>query len=198
MLKFSVFWQQNAVAKLQQYLSMMQGPGARTLAQNIAQAIRDGNRDDRLRGVNRYGRPLVPLKSARKGKYEGAGGPPLAPFGDRSRVVTHFRATVGYSSNAKGFQVTAGWDPILSEPPRGMRARDKRGRYAGWNTRAGRSFTWKTRTGATRSRIPFLPFHLEGSGHNPKRDIAGISPKTWKKIQTLWWAWLDEATRPKK
>lgn len=67
------------------------------------------NQADRLRGVDRYGRPLVPVKS-QKGRR--GNGPPLAPRGVLSRVVTNYR--VEWTLAPGKVTINAGWTPILS------------------------------------------------------------------------------------
>lgn len=49
-----------------------------------------------------------------------------------------------------------------------------RGRLAaGWVVTAG----WKD--------LPFIIFHIEGRGHNPKRDPSGITPYGWGRLNKL-------------
>ncbi len=55
------------------------------------QILVEGNRIDRLAGLDARGRPLRPVKY-RVGRYEGASGPPLAPFRESSWSVRGFFA----------------------------------------------------------------------------------------------------------
>lgn len=94
-------------------MAELKGRGAKITADKIAQAVEDGNRRDRLAGVDRFGRRLTSLRSPRKGEYRGKTGPPLAPSGASSRVVTNFRA----DARRRGGQwrIIAGWVGILSD-----------------------------------------------------------------------------------
>jgi hypothetical protein len=130
-------------AALERHLATAKGRGAAGLMAQLSTAVTEDNRAARLRGVDRYGVPLAPLRSERKGKYKGKTGPPLAPSGAASRVVTHFR--VQTSRTAAGWVLLAGWDDVVSA----------RG-------------------------VPFLPFHLQGKGRNPVRNIGGITPQGWR------------------
>jgi hypothetical protein len=124
-------------AALARHLAIATGRGSGAFMQRLATAVTDDNREARLRGVDRLGRPLAPLRSARKGKYRGATGPPLAPFGASSQVVTRFKVATSITSN--GGRLRAGWDGP-----------------------------------------PYLGYHFVGAGHNPVRDLAGITPAGWR------------------
>lgn len=69
---------------------------------SVQETLIEGNRRDRLEGVDRTGRPLIPWK-VRRGKYAGRKGPTLAPFGRNSRSVTTFYA------DRRGTTITAGF-----------------------------------------------------------------------------------------
>jgi hypothetical protein len=79
---------------------------SRRAADEVAQVLREGNRIDRLRGIDADGRPLVPV-GERFGAYAGAGGPPLAPWFDASGSIQSFFADVAPSRN--GWTITAGF-----------------------------------------------------------------------------------------
>lgn len=79
---------------------------SRAAAKEVAELIREGNRIDRLRGVNPDGQSLRPV-TVRIRRYEGASGPPLAPFGESSRSITQFYARE--QSSDFGWTVTAGY-----------------------------------------------------------------------------------------
>lgn len=104
--------QGNALKALDAKLAYIHGKGAQKTTQAIAKAIEEGNAYDRANGRDRYGRPVVPLKGPRKGQYAGKSGPPLAPSGTGSRVVTHFRAKARQRGGA--WQVVAGWAGVVS------------------------------------------------------------------------------------
>lgn len=86
----------------------------RQTARDVAELIREGNRLDRLAGVDADGKPLQPVK-VRIGPYEGATGPPLAPFGEASSSIQSFYAR--HTTSLDGWTVTAGFQgpmaPIL-------------------------------------------------------------------------------------
>lgn len=71
----------------------MGGRGSNKLAARIEKALIEGNRRDRLRGVDRRGRAMPSVKR-RTGKYKGKTGPPLVPSGASSRAVTGYYARV--------------------------------------------------------------------------------------------------------
>lgn len=50
----------------------------------------------------------------------------------------------------------------------------------------------------SRQGKPFMQYHLTGAPkvHLPKRDIGGITPKGWKRIDSRLYRFWDLATRP--
>ena len=109
----NVYFGKGALRTLDAKMAELRGRGAKIAADKIAKAIEDGNRRDRLAGLDRYGRPLAKLRSKRTGKYAGASGPPLAPFGAASRVVTRFQAAARRTWTF-GWRITAGWRDVTS------------------------------------------------------------------------------------
>ena len=87
------------------------GPGSQKFAQAVAREIVAGNQDDRLRGATRYGTAVARLRRPRRKPYLGMGGPPLAPQGAGSRVITNFRAKESRTSS--GYVITAGWNNVV-------------------------------------------------------------------------------------
>lgn len=67
------------------------------------QLLRDGNSIDRMAGRDANGRALVPWR-VRRGKYRGATGPTLAPFGLLSRSIRSFYAEWRGQVLAAGFR----------------------------------------------------------------------------------------------
>ncbi len=84
---------------LERHLAEVQGPGAGRLARAVEKTLIEGNRQDRLRGVDRFGRPLAALRAERKGKYAGAIGKPLDPFDESSDCVAGFFARLAKNQN---------------------------------------------------------------------------------------------------
>ncbi len=167
-----VNYQAKALKTLDAKLKYVQGPGSKTLAGKVAEALEEGNRNDRLAGTDRYGQPLAPVKP-RRGKYKNASGPPLAPFGAASRVVTHFRTKVlGQSGN---YHIAAGWDNVLSKQgvpflpfhDQGVRLRPNSG------------------GGLVARNFARIKAAVRGSWFLPPRPIFGISPRTWARIRPL-------------
>lgn len=101
-----------AAARIRKQIDYVQGPGTQRLAESIASALVEGNRHDRVSGLDADGAPLSPLRSRRKGEYAGKSGQPLAPSGASSRVVANFRATV--RRQGKGWRILAGWVGVVS------------------------------------------------------------------------------------
>lgn len=93
-------------AWLERHLADVRGDGAYRLARKVEVTLREGNRADRLRGVDRFGRPLAALRSERKGFYGGATGTPLDPFDESSDCVKGFFARL--SKNGIGWIVKVG------------------------------------------------------------------------------------------
>jgi hypothetical protein len=165
-----VNYKPRALNTLNDKLAYISGPGSRNLAQNIAAAVVLGNEHDRLNGRNSYGQPQAPVKK-RQGKYKGASGPPIAPFGAASRVVTHFSAR--YKGSKPPYTITAGWDGVVSK--------------SGFPFLVALHEGVRGSTGGARSLIGKL-FHrvkakLTGSWRIPPRPIFGISPNTWVLIR---------------
>lgn len=70
---------------------------------DVQRMLVDGNTRDRLRGVDRTGRPLRPHKK-RTGFYAGASGPTMAPFRRGSRSIATFFADRRGSTVVAGFR----------------------------------------------------------------------------------------------
>jgi hypothetical protein len=64
-------------------------PGGQRLASEVVAIIVDGNREAALRGLDRNGVPLVPVKNPDDPR-RGGGGPPLSPSYDASRRAADF------------------------------------------------------------------------------------------------------------
>lgn len=161
----NVYFPPRARQQLDAKLAFISGQGSRNLALNIAAALVLGNEHDRLRGLSRYGQPQAPVQK-RKGRYAGASGPPIAPFGAASRVVTNFRAQV--KGSRPPYTVQAGWENVVSSkgvPFLPFLDQGVRGKARG-KTSAGRLF----------HRVKAK---LTGSWMIPPRPIFGISPNTW-------------------
>jgi hypothetical protein len=109
-----------------------------------------------LEGVDRYGRPLAPMADSTFRNRRRGFGPVLAPRGLLSRVITTFKVRWAFVGGQ--WRMSAGWVDFLSK-----------GGY------------------------PIMLAHLDGcpKGSNarrpswslPKRDVGGISPKGWVKVQ---------------
>lgn len=106
-MPFKLYYRPQHLQRVNEHLQAISGPGAQRFGEACARAITEGNRDDRLRGVDRRGRAMTPLKSERTGRYAGATGPPLAPFGERSRSIALFFARI--TRKAAGWTLTAGF-----------------------------------------------------------------------------------------
>lgn len=165
----NVFHPLKARKALDAKLEYISGSGSRNLALNIAAALVLGNEHDRLRGLNQYGQPVAPVKT-RRGKYAGASGPPIAPFGAASRVVTRFRASV--KGSRPPYTVLAGWEGVVSSkgvPFLPFLNNGVRGKPRG-STKLARGF----------HRVKAK---LTGTWLIPPRPIFGISPNTWVLIR---------------
>lgn len=185
---FTVYYQGAALERTQTLLKKLTSrQDSDWLAADLTKVIIEGNRRDRLAGVDKNGVPLVALMSVRRGKYSGATGPPLAPFRERSRVITNFFAKIARKWGFGNFQIEAGWTPILSEP-NARRDKPYWDAYYGGTNKVTRLFR-RVKGTDYRGGVPFLPFHLEGSGRLPRRDIAGISPKTWTEVESKFRDW---------
>lgn len=76
--------------------------------------IEEDNRRGILAGTDGWGHPLKALLSKRKGKYKGATGPPLAPFGPKSRTIANFRTAHG--RDGLNYFALGAWEDVLSDP----------------------------------------------------------------------------------
>jgi hypothetical protein len=103
-----VEYEGKALKALQAKLAYIKGPGSRKLAVDVATAVELGNEHDRLNGLDKYGRPMKPVKPRRNGKT----GPPLAPSGASSRVVRNFKAQV--KGSRPPYAISAGWNGVVS------------------------------------------------------------------------------------
>lgn len=176
MLRIDTYYTSQAISLLNGYLNRLRGEGAADCARDVAAIVRAGNRRARLGGIDKDGRSLTPLKSERTGKYRGASGPPLAPFGERSRIIANFYA-IPRSAPGGGWEITAGWRNVLSDPPRG---------------RGLSGFLRRTISRATGSgRVPFLAYHFAGTPPMPRRDCAGIDPTTRAEVEARWRLWYQ-------
>jgi hypothetical protein len=175
----NVYFPKAVKKRLDNKLEFLAGRGSQNLANKVADEVWLGNQHDRLAGLDRYGKRQTPVKP-RKGRYAGATGPPLAPFGNLSRVISHFRAQV-FKRGGK-YKIVAGWENVVSSKgvpflpfhdqgailSRGKSAKSKPGRgRPGFFERAfARAKAWST-----------------GKGILPRRPIFGLSPRTWSKIR---------------
>lgn len=149
-------------------------PAFRKAAQALLKDLDTINEHDRLKGLDRRGKPLEPVtyrpihnaaptpvgvrrqKFAKKAnygnltssEYRKLDGPPLAPRRKASRVISNY--VVGFEFFRKEWRVRAGWKNLL----------DSKGK-------------------------PFLAYHLAGTGNLPKRDIGGLSAKAVERLQAL-------------
>lgn len=79
---------------------------SRALREEVRQVIWEGNRLDRLQGVDARGKKLPRVKP-RTGRYAGATGEPMVPFNEASRAIAAF-----YTDDrvqGEGFIVSAGF-----------------------------------------------------------------------------------------
>lgn len=77
----------------------------RVAARELAEVVREANRIERRAGRDADGAPLRPVRT-RIGRYAGASGPPLLPFGDASRAIAGF--TVNEVRTPTGFTLVCG------------------------------------------------------------------------------------------
>ena len=166
-----VFYTPKALKSLDRKLEFIAGSGSRKLARDIAAAVVLGNEHDRLRGLDRYGRPQPAVK-ARKGRYKGSTGPPLAPSRSASRVVANFDAKV--KGSKPPYRIVAGWRGVVSKQgvpflpflDQGIKAKGG----AGGKGIVGRIFRR-------------IKAKLSAGWRVPPRPIFGISPNTWTLIR---------------
>lgn len=107
----NVYFPASAMKTLDAKLAFVKGRGSQNLANAIAGEIALGNDADRLAGRDRYGRPQTPVKP-RRGRYAGKTGPPLAPSGAASRVVSNFRSQPFRRGGQ--WRIVAGWEDVVS------------------------------------------------------------------------------------
>lgn len=132
-------------------------PGSRAVSaarKDIRQLIIDDNTDKFLRGVDRYGKPMVRLAASTLKRRDGSG-PPLIPHGTSSRFITHFEANWVQSGGYSQLQA----------------------RYRDINDSKGRPFAQYHMTGCPIGSNPKRP-----NWSLPRRDPGGITPKGWYRV----------------
>lgn len=136
------------------------GPGlTRIAAREVADVVWEGNRIDRLAGIDARGTPL-PRVRVRVGRYEGATGPALAPFGESSAAITQFYSNP-VSVGRDGFTVAAGY--------RGDKAVILR-YHAEGRSGSGRPVVVDGKTVGFRG--------IKGKVTGIRRNVFGVSPRT--------------------
>jgi hypothetical protein len=100
-------------------------------------------------------------------EYERLGGPPLAPRGAYSRVITNFKT----ESN----RPVAGAGQLLG--------------YSRWM-----AYGWWDEVVATDGQTKFLKYHFWGIGQK-KRDLTGVRPEGLKKARVAAVAWMRDIVR---
>jgi hypothetical protein len=79
------------------------------VAEPIAQIFREGKREQLLAGADAGGFPFAPLAPSTLSHRQGSG-PPLAPNGSSSRVITGY--VVSVEVDARGLTISAGWPAL--------------------------------------------------------------------------------------
>lgn len=102
--------QADGIAETVDFLRRMVGLDLNLLAERLAPVLINGNRRRAERGLGGKGETLTPLRSKRKGKYKGATGPPLAPFGPDSRSANVSVAIEMMSEDHA--RITLSWDDM--------------------------------------------------------------------------------------
>jgi len=162
-----------ATARLDAKLAFVKGKGSQKLANAIAGEIAEGNDFDRLNGQDRHGRPQPPVKK-RRGKYAGATGPPTAPFGAASRVVTGFRSQPRKRGGV--WRIIAGWEGVVSRSGFPFLL------ALNYGVKAGAGRMPKPRGNVFARAFQRIKLATIGGWFIPPRPIFGISPRTWKRI----------------
>lgn len=179
----NVYFTPKAGQKLASKLDWLKGPGLKALADRVTVLLIEGNRRDRLSGVDWHGRPQTPVKP-RRGKYKNAMGPPLAPFGAQSRVVKNFRAAVKGSPGR--FEVIAGWENVVSKSGVPFLPFHEHGATGGGKGSKGKAAPKRGFFGRILAKVGLGGKAKSGGGgggwHLPARPIFGISPTTWRAI----------------
>lgn len=135
------------------------GPAlTRVAAREVADVVVEGNRIDRLAGIDASGRPLPSVK-VRIGRYSGASGPPLVPFGQASAAIAQFYANP--VATRDGFTVVAGF--------RGNKAQILR-YHAEGRSGSGRPIVKGGKLVGFRG--------IKGRVTGVRRDVFGVSPRT--------------------
>jgi hypothetical protein len=157
--------------------------------------MEEDNRKGILQGLDGFGVPMVPVTyrpkgagslkpnkaqrggakaNAKAGAFQGGiggnltsreyrllGGPPLAPRGQFSRVITNFKTTyTDPRQGGKEWAVVGAWDDVVNK-----------------------------------NGVHFLPFHFNGTGRLPRRDLRGIRPAGMAKAMDALRNWVRLAIR---
>ena len=135
----------------------MSGKGSARVKGDLRRIILDDNTEKllgrgNLEGVDRYGKPLAPMAKSTYQNPKRGFGPVLAPRGLASRFITNFKAE--WKDSGQGFTtLVARWVDIVNKK--------------------GQSFAQYHLTGAKKAGTNWVL---------PKRDIGGISPAGFAKI----------------
>lgn len=152
--------------------------------QRIGRTVVQGNKLDREEGIQADGTPMPPLKTRRIGVYAGATGPPLAPFADtpgrRSKSISLFEYEIrGFTG---GLLLVCGWRDGPPRPGSGGGRRRERSmlRILKWHSRgeSGVGVPYYGKDGQIKGYRG-----IKGRVSGIKRDIFGISPRSWKLIK---------------
>ncbi len=147
------------VKKLQaiKEMSDLSGKGANRVKGDLRKIVIEDNTEKLLgrgllEGVDRYGKPLAPLAKSTYQNPKRGFGPALAPRGLRSRFITNFYAK--WADSGQGVTtLVCGWAGIVNKK--------------------GQSFVQYHLTGAKKRGTNWVL---------PKRDVGGISPAGFAKI----------------
>jgi hypothetical protein len=103
-------------ADLDRKLGTLARPDAeaiRPLMESWERAIDQDNRRGVLAGTDKDDRELTPVKK-RTGRYKGATGPPLAPFGAASRVIANL-VTGHFQASETQWVAVGAWESVVSD-----------------------------------------------------------------------------------
>lgn len=90
-------------------LRRLEDPDLRPLAEDVAKAIVDGNREGLIAGTDADGRPMVELADSTYKRGREGLGPPTVPRFSGSQLIDRFEVKVEPSSGGKGFRINCGW-----------------------------------------------------------------------------------------
>jgi hypothetical protein len=194
-----------AIQEIVAYLDHLQNVDQHVpaLLEGLSDDMIEGNRINRLSGLDKFDRPLEPCSYRNTPVRPQRGARPAALYG--TKTVKHYLGPemqlgniLHAASPGNGNLTTAEYEKLTGPPlaPRGSRSRTIANFYAQWFSAPGGTNAWIVE-GAwlnviSKKGVPFLPYHFAGDGRLPQRDLQGVAPSTMVVMQARVDDWVQQ------